>query len=104
MGTGSFPGVKSGRGVTLTLHHILVPLVMKQYSYTSTPPMGRMACTELQFLYKGALHPYLFNGSGMSGEIALGGRQNSVCTVARITQVYEILPRGTGVIYRPKFS
>jgi hypothetical protein len=25
MGNGSFPGVKSGRGVTLTLHPLLVP-------------------------------------------------------------------------------
>ena len=25
MGTGSFPGVKSGRGVTLTPHHLLLP-------------------------------------------------------------------------------
>ena len=25
MGTGSFPGVKSGQGVTLTLHPLLVP-------------------------------------------------------------------------------
>ena len=25
MGTGYFPGVKSGRGVTLTPHHLLVP-------------------------------------------------------------------------------
>jgi len=30
MGTGSFLGVKSGRGVTLTPHHLLVPLVLKQ--------------------------------------------------------------------------
>ena len=30
MGTGSFPGVKSGRGVTLTPHSLLVPLVMKE--------------------------------------------------------------------------
>jgi len=30
MGTGSFPGVKSGRGVTLTLYPLLVPLVMKE--------------------------------------------------------------------------
>jgi len=30
MGTGSFPGVKSGRGVTLTPDLILVPLVMKE--------------------------------------------------------------------------
>ena len=30
MGTGSSPGVKSGRGVTLTPHPLLVPLVMKE--------------------------------------------------------------------------
>jgi len=30
MGTGSFPGVKSGRGVTLTPYPLLVPLVMKE--------------------------------------------------------------------------
>jgi len=32
MGTVSFPGVKSVRGVTLTLHPLLVTLVMKEYS------------------------------------------------------------------------
>ena len=30
MGTGSFLGVKSGRGVTLTPHPLLAPLVMKE--------------------------------------------------------------------------
>jgi len=30
MGTGSFPGVKSGLGVTLTPYLLLVPLVMKE--------------------------------------------------------------------------
>ena len=30
MGTGSFPGVESGRGVTLTPHPLLVSLVMKE--------------------------------------------------------------------------
>jgi len=30
MGTGSFPGVKNGRGVTLTPHPLLVSLVMKE--------------------------------------------------------------------------
>jgi hypothetical protein len=59
MGTGSFLGVKSGRGLTLTPHPLLVPLVMKEYSYTSTPPMGRTACTEPQCLYKSALYLYL---------------------------------------------
>jgi len=55
MGTGSFLGVKSGRGMTLAPHPLLVPLVMKEYSYTSTPPMGRTACTEPQCLYEGDL-------------------------------------------------
>jgi len=30
VGTGSFPEVQSGRGVTLTPHSLLVPLVMKE--------------------------------------------------------------------------
>jgi len=59
-GTGSLPGVKSGRGVTLTPHRLLVPLLMKELSYISTPPMGCTACTEPQCLYKGALYLYLF--------------------------------------------
>ena len=93
-----FPGVKSGRGVTLTPHPLLVPWSRKsrailllplwavrpvqslsactvqlylyspygpyglyrasvpvQYSYTSTPPMGRTACTEPQCLYSRAV-------------------------------------------------
>ena len=33
-------------------------VVVKRWSYTSTPPMDRTACTEPQCLYKGAL--YLF--------------------------------------------
>jgi len=56
MGTESFLGIKSGRGVTLIAHPLLVPLVMKEYSYTSTPPTGRTARTELQCLNKGALY------------------------------------------------
>jgi len=58
MGTGSFLGVKSSRGVTLTPHPLLVPQSKKGKSYTSTPTMGHTACTEPQSLYKGAL--YLF--------------------------------------------
>jgi len=33
---------------------------MKEESYTSTPPMGRTACTEPQCLYKGALYVYFY--------------------------------------------
>ena len=40
MGTGSFPGVRCGRGVTLTLHPLLVPRSKIEYSYTSTLPKG----------------------------------------------------------------
>ena len=93
-GTGSFPEVKRGRGMTLTPHSLLVPSSRKsraipllhlwaiwpvqslsacrvelylyfpyglyilyrasvpvQYSYTSTPPTGRTSCTEPQCLY-----------------------------------------------------
>jgi hypothetical protein len=59
MDTGSFPGIKSDRSVTLTPHPHLVPLVMIEQSYTTTPPMGHTACTEPQCLYKGDLYLYL---------------------------------------------
>jgi hypothetical protein len=42
MGTGSFPGVESGRGVTLTSHPLLVPRSINRVSDTSTIPHLRM--------------------------------------------------------------
>ena len=36
-----------------SLYRASVPV---QYSYTSTPPMGRTVCTEPQCLYNGALY------------------------------------------------
>jgi len=39
MGTGSFPGVRCGRGVTLT-PNLLVSGSKTEYSYTSTLPKG----------------------------------------------------------------
>jgi len=36
-------------------------VVMKELSYTSTPPMGRTACTEPECLYKGALYLYVLS-------------------------------------------
>jgi len=86
MGTGSFPGVKSGRGVTLTFHSLLMPSSRKSsaipllplwtvrpvqslsacttvhcnFTYTSTPPIGRTACTDPQCLYNGALYLYIY--------------------------------------------
>ena len=86
MGTRSFPGVESGRGVTLTLYPLLLPWSRKSraipllplwtvrpvqslsacttvhftFTYTSTPPMDRTACTVPQCLYNGALYLYLY--------------------------------------------
>jgi len=40
MGTGSFPGVRCGRSVTLTPHPLLVQRTKIEYSYTSTLPKG----------------------------------------------------------------
>ena len=58
MGTGSFPRGKErpGRDADPSPHSNAV--VMKEYSYTSTLPMGRAACTEPQCLYKGDLYLY----------------------------------------------
>jgi hypothetical protein len=66
MGTGSFPGVKSGRAVTLTPRPLLVPLVMKEYSYISTPPMGRTASGLYTHVVTGS---YLGNGRSPYGHI-----------------------------------
>jgi len=54
MGTGSFPGVKRpGHGVDHPPH--LVPMLKKEQSYTSTPPLG------LRGLLQGELCLYLID-------------------------------------------
>ena len=86
IGTGSFSGIQSGRGVTLTPHPLVMPWSRKSraipllplwtvrpvqslsacttvhftFTYTSTPPMDRTACTQPQCLYNGALYLYLY--------------------------------------------
>ena len=61
-----------------------------QYSYTSTPPIGRTACTEPQYLYSAAipLLPLL---------AALPLHSLSACTV----QLYLYSPYGLYNLYRP---
>jgi len=56
MGTGSLPGVKSCRGMTLTPHPLLVLWSWKGRVIPLLPPMGRTSCTEPQCLYKGELY------------------------------------------------
>ena len=59
MGTGFFPGVKSGRGVTLTSHHLLVPWSRKSRAipllpqWTVRPVQSLSDCTRVN------LTPYL---------------------------------------------
>ena len=50
-----FPGGKERPGRDADPSSPSSTAVMKGYSYTSTPPMGRTACTQPQCLYKGAL-------------------------------------------------
>ena len=54
MGTESFPGVRCGRGVTLTPHPLLVQRSKVEYSYTSILPKG------LRGLWKGETYLYCF--------------------------------------------
>jgi len=132
MGNRSFPRVKSGRGVTLTSHPLLVPWSRKsraipllpiwavlsvqslsackvqlhlyspygpyglyrasepvQYSYTSTPPMDRTACTEPQCLYSTAI-PLLPLWTVLSVQSL------SACTV----QLHLYSPYGPYCLYR----
>jgi hypothetical protein len=57
MGTGSFPGVKSGRGVTLTPHHLLVPRSRKGRAipllplWAGRPVQSLSACTRVHFTF-----------------------------------------------------
>ena len=57
IGTGSFPGVKSGRGMTLTPHPLLVPWSWKSRaipllpSWGARPVQGLNACTRVHFTY-----------------------------------------------------
>jgi hypothetical protein len=54
----AFLGVMSNRGVTLTPHPLLMPWSRKVRDIPLLPPMDRTACTEPQYLYKGALYFY----------------------------------------------
>ena len=57
MGTGSFPGVKSGRGVTLTPHPLLVPWSWKSRAilllplWAVRPVQSVSACTRVTFTF-----------------------------------------------------
>ena len=56
MGAGSFPGGKERPGLETDPSLPSSAAIMKGQSYTSTPAMGRTACTESECLYKGDLY------------------------------------------------
>ena len=62
MGTGSFQGVKSGRGVRLTPHHLLVPWSRQGRAipilplWAVRPVQSLSACTRVTFTF--LLNPY----------------------------------------------
>jgi hypothetical protein len=56
-----FPGGKERLGCDADPSTPSSAVVKKGHSYTSTPPMGHMACTKPQCLYKGALYLLLFS-------------------------------------------
>jgi hypothetical protein len=53
MGTGGpFPGVKRGRGVTLTTHPHPMPTSRMSRSYTSSPPSASVACSGIALAFQ----------------------------------------------------
>jgi len=74
MGTGSFQGVKSGRGMTLTPHPLLVPwsinsrAIPQLHLWAVRPVQSLSACTGVHFTLLTSLqttHPHFFIGRNM---------------------------------------
>jgi hypothetical protein len=61
VGTGSFPGLKSGRGVTLTLHPLLVPWPWKGRVIPLLSPMGRTGLYRASVPVQGYIYLYFTN-------------------------------------------
>jgi len=62
VGTGSFPGVKGGRGVTLTPHALLVPWSRKSRAIPLLPLWAVRPVQSLSACTRGALYlPFLTN-------------------------------------------
>ena len=100
MGTGSFPGVKSGRGVTLTPHPLLVPWSRKSTAipllplWAVRPVQSLSACTRVHFTFTlpptqwvpgvrflGKRHPTLFPPVSMY----------SICSVSHLSTCAAVL-------------
>ena len=61
IGTGSFPGVKCGRGVLLTTHPLLVPRSWKSRAIPLIPPSGpHRACNGITYIYINKKITYIY--------------------------------------------
>ena len=61
MGTGSFPGLKSGRGVTLTPRHLLVSWSFKSRAIPLLPLRAVRPVQSLSACTRGALYLFLYH-------------------------------------------
>jgi len=67
MGTGSFPGVNSGRGVTLTPHSLLVPWSRKSRAipllplWAVRPVQNLSVCTRVHFIFTFTVYTQLLS-------------------------------------------
>jgi hypothetical protein len=95
IGTGSFPGVKSGPCVTLTPHLLLVPWAWKGRAIRS---MRRTACTEPQCLYKCALYLFCTIFSRSCSHYIQDGASLH-CSIKKLTYAVFVLVRTN--TYRP---
>jgi len=72
MGTGSFPGIKCGRGVLLTTHPLLVPWSRKSTAiplvplWTVPPVQSLSACTRVTFTF--TLQWFFFSPCGAAAQ------------------------------------
>jgi hypothetical protein len=83
MGTGVLsPGLKHGWGVTQTTHPHLVPSSRMSRSYTSSPPIARMACSGRAF----ALISFYI--TAIRNKIIIGYKRRNCAQSQRKTKAY----------------
>jgi len=93
MSTGSFPGVKSGRGVTLTPHSLLVLWLWKSRAvpllrlWAVRPVQNLSACTRVTFTFH-LLHEdqYIFFVISRSVLVAVSSVSNKYCRESQNTR------------------
>jgi hypothetical protein len=76
-----FPGCKERPGRDVDPSPPSSAVVMKEKSYIFTSPMGRMACTEPQCLYKGPLPTHHLISAGTPSILVCRNSTDCVCVI-----------------------